>query len=148
MASVIQNLYHRLSLRNSLPPQPAFGSSSPTLCKNKLPSVSQLINPQQRNTLTPSSMTGGLTDSKGSIKSSIIPLIYIYSLSTNVSVYVRANKRSYKQYKVISDLNFTWRKFFRKLRISESLVKKILSGLEKHSVLNVNLTKSFLLKLN
>uniref|UniRef100_A0A8C1ZDJ6 Tumor protein 63 (p63) n=1 Tax=Cyprinus carpio TaxID=7962 RepID=A0A8C1ZDJ6_CYPCA len=63
ICSLIQNLYHRLSLRNSLPPQPAFGSSSPTLCKNKLPSVSQLINPQQRNTLTPSSMTGGLTDS-------------------------------------------------------------------------------------
>uniref|UniRef100_A0A9J7YRG7 Tumor protein 63 (p63) n=1 Tax=Cyprinus carpio carpio TaxID=630221 RepID=A0A9J7YRG7_CYPCA len=46
-----QNL---LQKQNSLPPQPAFGSSSPTLCKNKLPSVSQLINPQQRNTLTPS----------------------------------------------------------------------------------------------
>ncbi|XP_014912724.1 tumor protein 63 isoform X3 [Poecilia latipinna] len=40
-----------------------YGSSSPTHGKvNKLPSVSQLINPQQRNTLTPSSMTGGLTD--------------------------------------------------------------------------------------
>jgi len=55
------------SLRSSLPPQPNFGSSSPTLGKNKLPSVSQLINPQQRNTLTPSSMAGGLTDSKDSI---------------------------------------------------------------------------------
>ncbi|XP_008405880.1 tumor protein 63 isoform X2 [Poecilia reticulata] len=41
----------------------SYGSSSPTHGKvNKLPSVSQLINPQQRNTLTPSSMTGGLTD--------------------------------------------------------------------------------------
>lgn len=72
LALLIQNLYHLLSLRSSLPPQPAFGSSSPTLCKNKLPSVSHLINPQQRNTLTPSSMAGGLTDSKASIKSLII----------------------------------------------------------------------------
>ncbi|XP_067315752.1 tumor protein 63 isoform X9 [Pseudorasbora parva] len=55
-----QNL---LQKQSSLPPQPNFGSSSPTLGKNKLPSVSQLINPQQRNTLTPSSMAGGLTDS-------------------------------------------------------------------------------------
>ncbi|XP_056315884.1 tumor protein 63 isoform X4 [Danio aesculapii] len=54
-----QNL---LQKQSSLPPQPAFGSSSPTLGKNKLPSVSQLINPQQRNTLTPSGMPGGLTD--------------------------------------------------------------------------------------
>ncbi|KAG1925265.1 tumor protein 63 isoform alpha [Pimephales promelas] len=59
-----QNL---LQKQSSLPPQPNFGSSSPTLGKNKLPSVSQLINPQQRNTLTPSSMAGGLTDSKDSI---------------------------------------------------------------------------------
>ncbi|TRY96455.1 hypothetical protein DNTS_027527, partial [Danionella cerebrum] len=55
-----QNL---LQKQSSLPPQPVFGSSSPTLGKNKLPSVSQLINPQQRNTLTPSAMTGGLADS-------------------------------------------------------------------------------------
>ncbi|XP_066519781.1 tumor protein 63 isoform X4 [Hoplias malabaricus] len=52
-----------LQKQSPLPPQPAFGSSSPPHGKvNKLPSVSQLINPQQRNTLTPSSMTGGLTD--------------------------------------------------------------------------------------
>uniref|UniRef100_A0A672MCS9 Tumor protein 63 (p63) n=1 Tax=Sinocyclocheilus grahami TaxID=75366 RepID=A0A672MCS9_SINGR len=62
LGELIQYLYHLLSLRSSLPPQSAFGSSSPTLCKNKLPSVSQLMNPQQRNTLTPSSMSGGLTD--------------------------------------------------------------------------------------
>uniref|UniRef100_A0A8C6MC27 Cellular tumor antigen p53 n=1 Tax=Nothobranchius furzeri TaxID=105023 RepID=A0A8C6MC27_NOTFU len=56
-----QNL---LQKQPSMPPQPSFGSSSPTHGKvNKLPSVSQLINPQ-RNTLTPSSMSGGLTDSK------------------------------------------------------------------------------------
>uniref|UniRef100_A0A671SZL2 Tumor protein 63 (p63) n=1 Tax=Sinocyclocheilus anshuiensis TaxID=1608454 RepID=A0A671SZL2_9TELE len=59
-----QQQHNLLQKQNSLPPQPAFGSSSPTLGKNKLPSVSQLINPQQHNTLTPSSMTGGLTDSK------------------------------------------------------------------------------------
>ena len=48
-----------------MPSQPSYGSCSPPHGKvNKLPSVSQLINPQQRNTLTPSSMTGGLTDSK------------------------------------------------------------------------------------
>uniref|UniRef100_A0A673IUZ5 Tumor protein 63 (p63) n=1 Tax=Sinocyclocheilus rhinocerous TaxID=307959 RepID=A0A673IUZ5_9TELE len=57
-----QQQHNLLQKQNSLPPQPAFGSSSPTLGKNKLPSVSHLINPQQRNTLTPSSMTGGLTD--------------------------------------------------------------------------------------
>lgn len=48
-----------------MPPQPSYGSCSPPHGKvNKLPSVSQLMNPQQRNTLTPSSMSGGLTDSK------------------------------------------------------------------------------------
>ncbi|MEQ2205276.1 hypothetical protein XENOCAPTIV_007520, partial [Xenoophorus captivus] len=47
----------------SMQSSPSFGSTSPTHGKvNKLPSVSQLINPQQRNTLTPSSMSGGLTD--------------------------------------------------------------------------------------
>ncbi|XP_041862800.1 tumor protein 63 isoform X2 [Melanotaenia boesemani] len=52
-----------LQKQTSMPSQPSFGSSSPTHGKvNKLPSVSQLINPQQRNTLTPSSMPGGLTD--------------------------------------------------------------------------------------
>ncbi|XP_030289532.1 tumor protein 63 isoform X5 [Sparus aurata] len=49
--------------RTSVPSQPSYGSCSPTHGKvNKLPSVSQLMNPQQRNTLTPSSMSGGLTD--------------------------------------------------------------------------------------
>uniref|UniRef100_A0A8D3DEJ9 Cellular tumor antigen p53 n=1 Tax=Scophthalmus maximus TaxID=52904 RepID=A0A8D3DEJ9_SCOMX len=47
-----QNL---LQKQTSMQSQPSFGSSSPTHGKvNKLPSVSQLINPQQRNTLTPS----------------------------------------------------------------------------------------------
>lgn len=55
-----QNL---LQKQTSMQSPPSFGSSSPTHGKvNKLPSVSQLINPQQRNTLTPSSMSGGLTD--------------------------------------------------------------------------------------
>ncbi|XP_043984765.1 tumor protein 63 isoform X7 [Gambusia affinis] len=55
-----QNL---LQKQNPMQSPTAYGSSSPTHGKvNKLPSVSQLINPQQRNTLTPSSMTGGLTD--------------------------------------------------------------------------------------
>ncbi|TVK90618.1 Tumor protein 63 [Bagarius yarrelli] len=52
-----------LQKQSPLPPQPSFGSTSPPHSKvNKLPSVSQLINPQQRNTLNPSSMAGGLTD--------------------------------------------------------------------------------------
>ncbi|XP_051233914.1 tumor protein 63 isoform X4 [Dicentrarchus labrax] len=55
-----QNL---LQKQTSMPSQPSYGSCSPTHGKvNKLPSVSQLMNPQQRNTLTPSSMSGGLTD--------------------------------------------------------------------------------------
>ncbi|XP_041647703.1 tumor protein 63 isoform X1 [Cheilinus undulatus] len=55
-----QNL---LQKQTSMQSQPSYGSSSPTHGKvNKLPSVSQLMNPQQRNTLTPSSMSGGLTD--------------------------------------------------------------------------------------
>ncbi|MGH0152527.1 UNVERIFIED_CONTAM: hypothetical protein FKN15_073754 [Acipenser sinensis] len=52
--------------RTSMQPPSSYGSSSPPLNKmpimNKLPSVSQLINPQQRNTLTPSGMSGGLAD--------------------------------------------------------------------------------------
>ncbi|KAJ8418651.1 hypothetical protein AAFF_G00001500 [Aldrovandia affinis] len=55
-----QNLIQKQS---PMPSQPAYGSSSPPHSKvNKLPSVSQLINPQQRNAITPSSMSGGLTD--------------------------------------------------------------------------------------
>ncbi|MGH0152528.1 UNVERIFIED_CONTAM: hypothetical protein FKN15_073755 [Acipenser sinensis] len=54
--------------RTSMQPPSSYGSSSPPLNKmpimNKLPSVSQLINTQQRNTLTPSGMSGGLADSK------------------------------------------------------------------------------------
>uniref|UniRef100_A0A8C4HK47 Cellular tumor antigen p53 n=1 Tax=Dicentrarchus labrax TaxID=13489 RepID=A0A8C4HK47_DICLA len=47
-----QNL---LQKQTSMPSQPSYGSCSPTHGKvNKLPSVSQLMNPQQRNTLTPS----------------------------------------------------------------------------------------------
>ncbi|MFT7818840.1 tumor protein 63 isoform X7, partial [Arapaima gigas] len=49
--------------QSSVPSQPSFGSSSPPHGKvNKLPSVSHLMNPQQRNSLTPSSMAGGLAD--------------------------------------------------------------------------------------
>ncbi|MGH0155178.1 UNVERIFIED_CONTAM: hypothetical protein FKN15_035104 [Acipenser sinensis] len=52
--------------RTSMQSPSSYGSSSPPLNKmpimNKLPSVSQLINPQQRNTLTPSGMSGGLAD--------------------------------------------------------------------------------------
>ncbi|XP_023999910.2 tumor protein 63, partial [Salvelinus sp. IW2-2015] len=57
-----QNL---LQKQSGMAPQPQYGSSSPPHPHgkvNKLPSVSQLINPQQRNILTPSSMPQGLTD--------------------------------------------------------------------------------------
>lgn len=44
--------------------QSSYGNSSPPLSKmnsmNKLPSVSQLINPQQRNALTPTTMPEGM----------------------------------------------------------------------------------------
>ncbi|XP_067085654.1 tumor protein 63 isoform X1 [Osmerus mordax] len=56
-------LYPLSCPRTAMASQASFGSSSPPHSKvNKLPSVSQLINPQQRNTLTPSGMVGGLTD--------------------------------------------------------------------------------------
>ncbi|KAJ6655523.1 hypothetical protein lerEdw1_005101 [Lerista edwardsae] len=48
------------TIRNSIQSQSSYGSSSPPLTKmnsmNKLPSVSQLINPQQRNALTPTTL--------------------------------------------------------------------------------------------
>lgn len=49
--------------------QSSYGSNSPPLSKmnsmNKLPSVSQLINPQQRNALTPTTIPDGMgTNSK------------------------------------------------------------------------------------
>uniref|UniRef100_A0A8C5CZE9 Cellular tumor antigen p53 n=1 Tax=Gadus morhua TaxID=8049 RepID=A0A8C5CZE9_GADMO len=57
-----QNL---LQKQPSMTPQQSYGSQSPPHGKvNKLPSVSQLINPQQRSTITPSGMGSGLTDSK------------------------------------------------------------------------------------
>ncbi|KAM4041257.1 tumor protein 63 isoform 9-T9 [Anomaloglossus baeobatrachus] len=52
------------TLRSSLQGQPSFGSASPPLSKmnsmNKLPSVSQLMNPQQRNSLTPNAMSDAM----------------------------------------------------------------------------------------
>uniref|UniRef100_A0A3B3SVX9 Tumor protein 63 (p63) n=1 Tax=Paramormyrops kingsleyae TaxID=1676925 RepID=A0A3B3SVX9_9TELE len=55
-----QRIKHLLD-KNSIQSQPPFGSSSPPHGKvNKLPSVSQIINTQQRNSLTPASMSGGL----------------------------------------------------------------------------------------
>ncbi|XP_029471816.1 tumor protein 63 isoform X2 [Rhinatrema bivittatum] len=53
-----------LNERSSIQAQPSFGSSSPPLSKmnsiNKLPSVSQLMNPQQRNALTPTAIPDGM----------------------------------------------------------------------------------------
>ncbi|OCT78506.1 tumor protein 63 isoform X1 [Xenopus laevis] len=53
-----------LNERASLQGQSSFGSASPPLGKmnsmNKLPSVSQLMNPQQRNSLTPNAMSDGM----------------------------------------------------------------------------------------
>uniref|UniRef100_A0A8D0H305 Tumor protein 63 (p63) n=1 Tax=Sphenodon punctatus TaxID=8508 RepID=A0A8D0H305_SPHPU len=53
-----------LTFKNSMQSQSSYGSNSPPLGKmnsmNKLPSVSQLINPQQRNTLTPTTIPDGM----------------------------------------------------------------------------------------
>ncbi|KAK2538442.1 hypothetical protein Q9233_002302 [Columba guinea] len=50
--------------RTSMQSQSSYGSNSPPLSKmnsmNKLPSVSQLINPQQRNALTPTTIPDGM----------------------------------------------------------------------------------------
>ncbi|XP_041967649.1 tumor protein 63 isoform X2 [Alosa alosa] len=72
--------------RSAIPTQPTFGSSSPPHGKvNKLPSVSQLINPQQRNSLTPSSMAAGLTDSLA--WSAVTPMMsaHIPGMNTDMS---------------------------------------------------------------
>ena len=58
--------------------QSSYGSNSPPLSKmnsmNKLPSVSQLINPQQRNALTPTTIPDGMgTNSK---KPSLLLLLF------------------------------------------------------------------------
>ncbi|CAH2247969.1 tumor 63 isoform X2 [Pelobates cultripes] len=59
-----QQQQHLLQKPSSLQIQPSFGSPSPPLNKmnsmNKLPSVSQLMNPQQRNSLTPNTMADGM----------------------------------------------------------------------------------------
>ncbi|XP_071998665.1 tumor protein 63 isoform X7 [Engystomops pustulosus] len=59
-----QQQQHLLQKQSSLQGQPSFGSASPPLSKmnsmNKLPSVSQLMNPQQRNSLTPNAMSDGM----------------------------------------------------------------------------------------
>ncbi|KAM5164383.1 tumor protein 63 isoform 3-T3 [Mantella aurantiaca] len=59
-----QQQQHLLQKQSSIQSQPSFGSVSPPLSKmnsmNKLPSVSQLMNPQQRNSLTPNAMSDGM----------------------------------------------------------------------------------------
>jgi len=60
--------------------QSSYGSNSPPLSKmnsmNKLPSVSQLINPQQRNALTPTTIPDGMgTNSK---KPSLLLLLCVH----------------------------------------------------------------------
>ncbi|XP_018121106.1 tumor protein 63 isoform X2 [Xenopus laevis] len=59
-----QQQQHLLPKQASLQGQSSFGSASPPLGKmnsmNKLPSVSQLMNPQQRNSLTPNAMSDGM----------------------------------------------------------------------------------------
>lgn len=62
--------------------QSSYGSNSPPLGKmnsmNKLPSVSQLINPQQRNALTPTTIPDGMgTNSKK--RSLLFPLFHACS---------------------------------------------------------------------
>lgn len=57
--------------RTSMQSQSSYGNSSPPLNKmnsmNKLPSVSQLINPQQRNALTPTTIPDGMGANSKSI---------------------------------------------------------------------------------
>lgn len=57
--------------RTSMQSQSSYGNSSPPLNKmnsmNKLPSVSQLINPQQRNALTPTTIPDGMGSNSKSI---------------------------------------------------------------------------------
>ncbi|XP_041323785.1 tumor protein 63 isoform X7 [Pyrgilauda ruficollis] len=64
-----QQHQHLLQKQTSMQSQSSYGSNSPPLSKmnsmNKLPSVSQLINPQQRNALTPTT----IPDSMGTNRS-------------------------------------------------------------------------------
>ncbi|XP_074046752.1 tumor protein 63 isoform X2 [Macrotis lagotis] len=59
-----QQHQHLLQKQTSMQSQNSYGTSSPPLSKmnsiNKLPSVSQLINPQQRNALTPTAIPDGM----------------------------------------------------------------------------------------
>ncbi|XP_019063049.1 tumor protein 63 isoform X4 [Fukomys damarensis] len=59
-----QQHQHLLQKQTSMQSQASYGNSSPPLNKmnnmNKLPSVSQLINPQQRNALTPTTIPDGM----------------------------------------------------------------------------------------
>nr|KAF6476654.1 tumor protein p63 [Rousettus aegyptiacus] len=59
-----QQHQHLLQKQTSMQSQSSYGNSSPPLNKmnsmNKLPSVSQLINPQQRNALTPTAIPDGM----------------------------------------------------------------------------------------
>uniref|UniRef100_A0ACB8FBI5 Uncharacterized protein n=1 Tax=Sphaerodactylus townsendi TaxID=933632 RepID=A0ACB8FBI5_9SAUR len=56
----------KVVLMSSIQSQSSYGSASPPLSKmnsmNKLPSVSQLINPQQRNALTPTSIPDSMAN--------------------------------------------------------------------------------------
>lgn len=58
--------------------QSSYGSNSPPLSKmnsmNKLPSVSQLINPQQRNALTPTT----IPDSMGTNSKELLFLLLLF----------------------------------------------------------------------
>lgn len=58
--------------------QSSYGSNSPPLSKmnsmNKLPSVSQLINPQQRNALTPTT----IPDSMGTNSKKLLFLLFLF----------------------------------------------------------------------
>uniref|UniRef100_A0A452T9V3 Cellular tumor antigen p53 n=1 Tax=Ursus maritimus TaxID=29073 RepID=A0A452T9V3_URSMA len=66
-----QQHQHLLQKQTSMQSQSTYGNSSPPLNKmnsmNKLPSVSQLINPQQRNALTPTAIPDGMGANSKSI---------------------------------------------------------------------------------
>lgn len=70
-----------LVCRTSMQSQSSYGSNSPPLSKmnsmNKLPSVSQLINPQQRNALTPTTIPDGMGTNS---KKPLLLLLHVCSL--------------------------------------------------------------------
>uniref|UniRef100_H3B2L6 Cellular tumor antigen p53 n=1 Tax=Latimeria chalumnae TaxID=7897 RepID=H3B2L6_LATCH len=73
-----QQQQHLVQKQPSMQSQPSYGSASPPLNKmanmNKLPSVSQLINPQHRNALTPNTIQEGMSANIPQLVSTHMPM--------------------------------------------------------------------------